>query len=102
MVFCPLADWKVRLWVIGMLGREVSGLLGSWCVVERRSDWMTRPTRRRVLYQSKTSSIVTCWSCHHCAISRHMTMSNALQSLLDRSFLVSGCLSGKYHALFII
>ena len=45
-------------------------MLGSWRVVERRSDWMTRPTRRRVLYQSKTSSIVTSWSCHHGAISR--------------------------------
>ena len=32
---------------------------------------MTRPTRCRVLYQSKTSSIVTSWSCHHCAISHH-------------------------------
>ena len=71
MVFSPLADWKVRLLVIGMLGKEVGGLLGSWWVVERRSDWMTRPTRRRVLYQSKTSSIVTSWSCHRCAISYH-------------------------------
>ena len=53
-----------------MLGKEVNGLLGSWWVVERRSDWMTRPTRHRVLYQSKTSSIVTGWSCHHGAISR--------------------------------
>ena len=33
--------------------------------------------------------------------SRHIMMSNVLQSLLDRSFLVSGYLSGKYHALFI-
>ena len=32
---------------------------------------MTRLTWRRVLYQSKTSSIVTSWSCHHCATSRH-------------------------------
>ena len=32
----------------------------------------------------------------------HMMMSNALQLLLDRSFLVSRYLSGKYHALFII
>ena len=29
---------------------------------------MTRPTRCHILYQSKTSSIVTSWSCHHCAI----------------------------------
>src|ERR1700743_3382068 len=33
---------------------------------------------------------------------RHMMMSNSLQSPLDRSFLVSGCLSDKYHALFIM
>ena len=32
----------------------------------------------------------------------HMMMSNALQSLLDQSFLVSGYLSGKYHAVFIM
>ena len=32
---------------------------------------MTRPTRHRILYQSKTSSIVTSWSCHHCAIFHH-------------------------------
>ena len=32
---------------------------------------MTRPIRRRVLYQSKTSSIMTSWSCHHCAIPHH-------------------------------
>ena len=63
---------------------------------------MTRPTRHRVLYQSKTSAIVTSWSCHHCAIPRHMMMSNALQLLLDRSFLVSRYLSGKCHALFIM
>ena len=29
-------------------------------------------------------------------------MNSALQSLLDQSFLVSGYLSGKYHALFIM
>ena len=34
--------------------------------------------------------------------SRHMMMSNALQSLFDRSFIVSRCLSGNYHALFIM
>ena len=34
--------------------------------------------------------------------SRHMMMSNAFQSLLDRSFLVSRYLSGKYHTLFIM
>ena len=33
--------------------------------------------------------------------SHHKVMSHALQWLLDRSFLVSGYLSGKYHALFI-
>ena len=71
MVFSPLEDWKVRLLSIGMLGEEVNSLLGSWWVVERRSDWMTRPTRHRVLYQSKTSSIMTSWSCHHCTISYH-------------------------------
>ena len=71
MVFSPLEDWKVWLFIIGMLGREVNGLLGGWWVVERRSDWMTRPARRRVLYQSKTGFIVTSWSCHRCAIPHH-------------------------------
>ena len=71
MVFSPLEDWKVRLFIIGMLGKEVSGWLGSWWVVERRSDGMTRPTRRHVLYPSRTSSIVTSWSCHHCATPHH-------------------------------
>ena len=71
MVLSPLEDWKVRLLSIGMLNREVGGLLDGCWVVERRSDRMTRSTWRHVLYQSKTSSIVTGWSCHHCAISYH-------------------------------
>ena len=29
MVFSPLADWKVRLFVMDMLDREVDSLLGS-------------------------------------------------------------------------
>ena len=29
MVFTPLADWKVQLLSMGMLDREVSGLLGG-------------------------------------------------------------------------
>ena len=66
---------------------------------------MTRPTRRRVLYQSKTSSIVTSWSSHHCATSHHVMTRNAPQSLLDRSFVVAGYLSGKvsrsfHHVIF--
>ena len=32
---------------------------------------MTGPTQRRILYQRKTSSIVTSWSCHHCDIPHH-------------------------------
>ena len=28
MVFSPLADWKVRLLVMGILDKEVDGLLG--------------------------------------------------------------------------
>ena len=32
---------------------------------------MTRPTQHRILYKDKTSSIVTNWSCHCPAISRH-------------------------------
>ena len=71
MVFTPLADWKVRLLSMGMLDEEVNGWLGGYRVVERRSDWMTRLTQCRVLYQSKTSSIVTSWSCHRCATSHH-------------------------------
>ena len=71
MVFTPLADWKVQLLSIGMFEEKSRWLLSSCWVVVRRSDWMTRPTWRCVLYQSKTSSIVTSWSCHHCAISHH-------------------------------
>ena len=32
---------------------------------------MTRPTQCHVLYRSKTSSIMTSWSCHHSTISHH-------------------------------
>ena len=71
MVFTPLADWKVQLLSMGMLDEEVNGLLGGCWVAERRSDWMTGPTQRHVLYQRKTNSIVTSLSCHHCAISHH-------------------------------
>ena len=71
MVFTPLADWKVRLLSMGMFEERSRWLLGSCWVVVRRSDWMTRPTRCCVLYQSKTSSIVTSWSGHHCTISHH-------------------------------
>ena len=35
------------------------------------SDWMTRPTRCRILYQDESSSIMTNWSCHHPFISCH-------------------------------
>ena len=71
MVFIPLADWKVRLLSMGMFEERSRQLLGSCWVVGGRSDWMTRLTRHRVLYQSKTSSIMTSWSGHHCAISHH-------------------------------
>ena len=71
MVFTPLVDWKVRLLSIGMLVERSRWLLGGCWDVVRRSDWMTRPTWHRVLYQSKTSSIMTGWSCHHCATSHH-------------------------------
>ena len=30
MVFSPLEDWKVRLFIMGMLDEEVDGWLGSW------------------------------------------------------------------------
>ena len=104
-MFTPLADWKVQLLSMGIFEERSRRLLCCCWVVVRRSDWMTRPTQYRVLYQSKTSSIVTSWSSHHCAISHHhctiKMMSHALQSLLDWSFPVSGYFSGKYHALFI-
>ena len=45
--------------------------VGNCWVVEWRSDWMTRPTRRRVLYQDKTSSIMTNRSCHNSTMSHH-------------------------------
>ena len=42
-------------------------------------------------------------SSHHIMpSSHHMVMCNAPQSLLDWSFSVSGCWSGKYHALSIM
>ena len=71
MVFTPLADWKVQLFNMGIVVEGSRWLLGSCWVVVRRSDWMTRPTQHHILYQSKTSSIVTRWSCHHSAISHH-------------------------------
>ena len=70
MVFTPLTDWKVWLLSMGMFEERRRQLLCCWVVV-RRSDWMTRPTRCHILYQSKTSSIMTSWSCHHHAISHH-------------------------------
>ena len=39
--------------------------------VQFPDNWMTRPTRHCILYQSKTGSIVTSWSGHHCTISHH-------------------------------
>ena len=51
--------------------RKKQTVVGLLLVCWVESDWMTRPTRRCILYQSKTSSIVTSWSCHHCAISCH-------------------------------
>ena len=71
MVFTPLADCKVQLFNMGMVEWRSGRLLSSCWVVVRKSDWMTRLTRCRVLYQSKTSSIMTCWSCHYCATSPH-------------------------------
>ena len=69
MVFSPLEDWKVRLLIIGMLRREADGLLGSCRVVERRSDWMTRPTQRRILYQDcHGMTFRTSFSFIHCPL----------------------------------
>ena len=44
MVFKPLADWKVWLLSMGMFEERSGQLLYGCLVVERRSDWMTRPT----------------------------------------------------------
>ena len=46
-------------------------LLSGCLVVGWKSDWMTRPTRHHILYQDKTCSIVTNWSCHHPTILHH-------------------------------
>ena len=70
-MFTPLADWKVQLLSMGMFEKRSRWLLGGCRDVVRKSDWMKRLTRRHILYQGKTSSIVTGWSCHHCAISYH-------------------------------
>ena len=52
---------------------------------------MTIPTRCRVLYQSKTSSIVTSWSYHHCATSVRGT---AWYSLATRGLVMGGGVGG--------
>ena len=70
MVFTPLADWKVRLLSMGMFGwrskRFVGWLLSCW-----EEKWLDDKTDTTSHLISKTSSIVTGWSCHHCAISYH-------------------------------
>ena len=67
-------------------------------------DDKTDTTSRLILKQDKLHHdwLVMSLLRHITPSSRHMMMSNALQSLLDRSFPVSGCLSGKYHVLFIM
>ena len=71
MVFKPLADSKVWLLSMGMIEERYEQLLDRCLVVGRRSDWTTRPTQHCILYQDKTSSIVTNWSCHCSIISHH-------------------------------
>ena len=52
---------------------------------------MTGPTQHCILYQSKTSSIVTSWSCHHCAMSVRGT---AWYSLATRGLVLGGGVGG--------
>ena len=72
MVFSPLEDWKVRLFIIGMLGRrskrfvEVVGelLRGEVIGWQDRHDVVSYTQLRQA--PSRPS-----WSCHHCTISHH-------------------------------
>ena len=70
-MFKPLADWKVWLLSIGIVEERSKQLLCGWWVVGRKNDWTTRPTQCRVLYQKKSGSIVTNWSCCHPSTSCH-------------------------------
>ena len=91
---------------MGMFGtrsrRFVGWLLSCW--EEKWLDDKTDTTSRLIPKKDKLhrDRLVMSSLRHTIPSSRHMMMSNALQSLLDRSFPVSGCSSGKYHALFIM
>ena len=106
MVFSPLEDWKVQLFIIGMFGKRSRQLVG-WllsCWEEKWLDDKTDTTSRLIPKWDKLCRDQLAMSSlrHITPSSRHMMMSNALQSPLDRSSIVSGCLSGKHHALFIM
>ena len=93
MVFNPFMDWKVRALFIGIVQERCKQLLCGWWVVGWKSDWMKRPTRHSILYQDKSSSIVTNWSCRHPSILRywlhHQLMCPAFNLVLDWSSPVS-------------
>ena len=69
MVFRLLAVWKVQLLIIGILKKAYEQRLVGCLVVGWKHDGMTGLTQLRVLYQDKSSSIMTNWSCHHHLIS---------------------------------
>ena len=74
------------------------------CWEEKWLDDKTDTTSRLIPKWDKLHrDLLVVSSLRHIAPSSHpMMMNNALQSPLDQSLLVSGCLSGKYHVLFII
>ena len=96
MVFNLLADWKVQALIIGIVEERSKQLLCGCWVVGWKSDWTTRPTQCHILYQVKSSSIVTNWSCHYPSISHHwlhhQLMHPAYNSPLGQSNPVSGLL----------
>ena len=54
-----------------MVEKRCEWLLAGYWIVGKRSDWKTGLTWWHILYQDKTSSIVTSWSCHCPTISCH-------------------------------
>ena len=96
MVFSLLADWKVQALIIGIVEERSKWLLCGWWVVGWKSDWMTRPTQHRVLYQVKSSSIVTNWSCRHPFISHHQLHNRLMCPVYDLSLGQSNPVSGLF------
>ena len=74
------------------------------CYEEKWLDDKTDTMFRLIPRQDKLHRewLVMSLLCHIMPSLHHMMMCHALQSPLDWSFPVSGCLPGRYHALFIM